>query len=87
MDYLSTLIETATEIGSAKALETLGLTSGEISQNKALQLYGSWFAQADKTGRIRPIRIGEGRNGKRIYRVVDILSLRAKDAAQAMLKI
>lgn len=87
MDYLATVIETAMEIGATKALENLGLTSGEISQNKALQLYGSWFAEADREGRIRPIRIGEGRNGKRTYRVTDILALRTKDAAKAMLKI
>ena len=87
MDYLATVIETAMEIGATKALENLGLTSGEISQNKALQLYGSWFAEADREGRIRPIRIGEGRNGKRTYRVTDILALRTKDAAKAMLKL
>ena len=80
------MITTAVELGSAKTLEALGLSSGEISQKRALKIYGTWFALADKEGRIRPVRIGDGRTGKRVYRVVDILALKTKDAAKAFLK-
>lgn len=87
MDPLERMITTAVELGSAKTLEALGLSSGEISQKRALKIYGTWFANADKEGRIRPVRIGDGRTGKRVYRVVDILALKTKDAARAFLKI
>ena len=60
MSNLETLIQTCIEIGSAKTLETLGVSSGEISQRRA---------------------------GTRWYRVVDILKLKAADAARAELKL
>lgn len=83
---LETLIQTCVELGSAKTLETLGLSAGEISQRKARDTYGKYFMDADKAGRIHPCRIESGRCGTRYYRVVDILSLKAMDAARAELK-
>lgn len=83
---LEILIQTCVELGSAKTLETLGLSSGEISQRRARDVYGKYFTDADKEGRIRPCRIEDGRCGTRYYRVVDILSLKAMDAARAELK-
>ena len=83
---LEILIQTCVELGSAKTLETLGLSSGEISQRKARDVYGKYFMDADRDGRIRPCRIESGRCGTRFYRVVDILSLKAMDAARAELK-
>ena len=83
---LTTLIQTCIELGTASALETLGITSGEISQRKARDVYGKWFSDADRSGRIRPCRIEEGRAGTRWYRVVDILSLKAEDSVPASLK-
>ena len=85
MNY-ETLIRTCAELGTAQTLETLGVSSGEISRSKAVQVYGSWFTDADAKGRIRPIRVGKGRNGTKWYRVVDILNLRAQDALRAELK-
>ena len=86
MSNLETLIQTCIEIGSAKTLETLGVSSGEISQRRARDVYGKYFMDADRTGRIRPCRIEEGRSGTRWYRVIDILALKAADAARAELK-
>ena len=80
------LIETCIELGSAKTLETLGVSSGEISQRRARDVYGKYFMDADRAGRIRPCRIEDGRAGTRWYRVVDILALKAADAARAELK-
>lgn len=85
-DNLEILISTCIELGTARTLETLGLSSGEISQRKARDTYHKWFMDADKAGRIRPCRIEPGRAGTRYYRVVDILALKAKDAARAELK-
>lgn len=83
---LEILIQTCVELGSAKTIETLGLSSGEISQRKARDTYHKWFMDADREGRIRPCRIENGGRGTRYYRVVDILSLKAMDAARAELK-
>ena len=86
MSNLETLIQTCIELGSAKTMETLGISSGEISQRRARDVYGKYFMDADRAGRIRPCRIEDGRAGTRWYRVVDILALKATDAARAELK-
>lgn len=86
MSALETLISTCVELGSAKTMEALGVSSGEISQRRARDVYGKYFTDADRAGRIRPCRIEEGRAGTRWYRVVDILALKAADAAKAQLK-
>lgn len=82
---LQRLVETASELGAARLAESLGLTAGEISQRQALKLYGSWFALALRDQRLRPTRIEAGHAGTRWYRVVDILTLKTADAAQAQL--
>ena len=86
MTNIERLIETCIELGSAKTMETLGVTSGEISQRRARDVSGKYFTDADKAGRIRPCRIEDGRAGTRWYRVVDILKMKAADAARAELK-
>ena len=86
MDYIKTVIESAFAAGVAFAQEQLGLTSGEISQRKARDTYGKWFADAAAKGRIRPSRVEDGRTGTRWYRVTDILQLKTKDAAQAQIR-
>lgn len=79
------LVKTATETGVALALETLGQSAGEISQRKARDIYGKWFADAERDGRIRPARVDNGRNGTRHYRVVDITRLKTADLVRAEL--
>lgn len=86
MRNLETLIQSCIELGSARTLECLGVSSGEVSQRKARDVYGKWFVDADRTGRIRPCRVEDGRAGTRWYRVVDILALKVADAARAELK-
>jgi hypothetical protein len=85
MDYLKTVIDNAAAMGAASVLETLGLTSGEISQRRARDTYGKWFLDATARGRLRPCRVEDGRTGTRWYRVVDILALKTRDAARAEL--
>ena len=85
MNNLETLIQTCIELGSARTMETLGISSGEISQRRARNVYGKYFMDAEKAGRIRPCRVEDGRTGTKWYRVVDILSLKARDAARAEL--
>lgn len=87
MNTLEELVKTAAAMGAAQVLETLGLTAGEISQRKARDIYGKWFADAEKAGRIRPARIDNGRNGTRHYRVVAIQELRTADLIRAELQL
>ena len=86
MRNLEILVKTCCELGAAQTIENLGLSSGEISRHKAIAVYGQYFVDAERDGRIIPVRVGQGRNGKKYYRVVDILSLKAKDALRAELK-
>lgn len=86
MENLERLIQTCVELGTAKTLECLGVSSGEISQRKARDTYGKWFVDADRAGRIRPCRVDDGRNGTRHYRVVDILQVKVQDSVRAELK-
>ena len=46
-------------------------------------MYGKWFREAVKAGRLKPVSVGVGRNGRRQYAVRDILALRAEDAARS----
>ena len=82
---LERLITTCTELGAAKAIENLGLSAGELSSRKAREIYGTWFTDAVKANRLRPCRVENGHRATRWYKVTDILTLKAADAAQATL--
>ena len=86
MTNLERLISTCVELGSARTMESLGVTSGEISQRRARDIYGKYFTDAVSQGRLRPCRVEDGRAGTKWYRVVDILALKAYDAARAEVK-
>lgn len=86
MGNLDTLIKTCVELGSAQTIEALGLAPGEISGSRAKAVYGKYFLDAVKQGRLRPVQVGQGHRGRKMYRIVDILSLKAKDAIPAELK-
>ena len=83
MTNLERIITTSSELGAARAMEALGLTSGELSQRQALKTYGKWFQDALAAHRLNPVRVEDGRAGTRWYRVVDILALKVKDAVRA----
>lgn len=83
MSNLEALVQSAAAQGAAQVIETLGLSSGVICQGKARSIYGSWFLDAVKQGRLRPCRIGKGPRGVRHYRIVDILQLRTTDYMRA----
>ncbi len=87
MDNLERIVESAAAMGAAKVLEALGITAGEISQRQARKTYGKWFADAERTGRIQPARVDQGRNGTRHYRVVAIQELRTADLVRAELQL
>ena len=74
-----------TEISLAvnTALTQLGITSGELTYAGALKVYGQWFANAVRNGRIAPIRFGEGKTPTKWYSVADILAYKAVELEEA----
>lgn len=83
MSNLEQLVKSAFEAGQATMAEALGVTPGEISQRQARKIFGKWFDDAARTGRITPSRVGEGRNGIKHYRVVEITTLKTADHFKA----
>lgn len=83
MDLGEEIITAIAEEAVVRALTTLGISSGEISQRRARDIYGKWFVDAVNSGRITPCRVDNGRNGTKHYRVADILTVKANDLAQA----
>lgn len=83
---IETLITTCVELGSARTLEALGISAGEISQRKAKAVYGKWFIESERMGRLHPCRTGAGKTATRWYRVADILARKAADCAEAELR-
>lgn len=63
-----------------------GMTSGEVSSRKAVELYGKWFKEAVAKGRLFPCRVGDGANSTKWYSIEQILRLRAEDEAPAEIK-
>lgn len=84
---LQVLIRSCTELGAVSVIEQLGLHSGEMSHRKARDIYGKWFEDAVKDGRLHPCRVEEGEKGRRMFRVVDILNLKVYDASRADLTL
>lgn len=76
---LSDIIKTAVSQGIREYEASKG---GEVSHNKALQMYGSWFADAVSKNLIRGVRRGGKKNSKITYQVKDIEALRAKEIAE-----
>lgn len=83
MQYLERIVKESAAMGTAQTLEALGVSAGELSQRKARAVYGKWFTDAERAGRIHPSRVDNGRNGTRHYRVVEIQELRVADLIRA----
>lgn len=87
MNALQELITSSMELGSARTIEVLGLSSGEISQRRAAKVYGKWFTDAVLAGQIRPARVEDGKAGTRWFRVADILKEKVRQAAVYEIKL
>ena len=86
MEITKGIIQDIASCAAVQVMEALGVSSGRISQRQAEDGYGRWFRDAVKDRRIKPVSIGDGKNGKKLYAVRDILALRAEDAARASLE-
>ena len=69
------------------ALETLGLSSGEISQSRAREIYGQDFLLLVRAGKIKPCRCGDGKTGTKWYRVADILAARESERQKSSIQL
>lgn len=76
------VIEAASAAGAARAIEALGIHSGEMSYREAQRTYGNWFVRAVNAGQIPCAHTG---TRKRYYRLVDILQAKLDDRAEAYL--
>lgn len=83
MELGEEIITTIAEEAVVRALTSLGITSGEISQRKARDLYGKWFMECVDAGRIKPCRVDNGIRGTKHYRIADILTVKAFDLSKA----
>lgn len=82
MDNLTRAFRCAMDLGYNEALVQNGLSDGTVSWSQARKVYGDWFYEAAKSGRLKPAyqRVA---GGTKKYAVRDILALRAEDAAEA----
>lgn len=86
MSNLEALVQSAAAQGAAQVIETLGLSAGEISFRRARDIYGKWFTDAVKNGRVHPSRVDDGPRGIRRFRIVDIQQLKTADLMRAELQ-
>lgn len=80
-------IKTIAQAAAVEVLTALGMTSGEISRNQALRVYGVWFKDAEAAGRVHPVRVGVGKTGTKWYAVSDLLAARAADMSKAQAQL
>lgn len=73
------LIETAVELGATTALVAAGLQTLEITQTQALKVYGGWFRDAVRDGKVRPCRVDTGHRGTKWYSREEILAAKTYD--------
>lgn len=85
MELTKGIIQDIVACATVATMEALGVTSGHISQRKAEEVYGSWFKEMVRRGKLKPSSVGDGKNGTRRYSVRDILALRAEDKSKASL--
>ena len=84
MHNIQDILRDAAQMGAVKALESVGLTTGEISQRQAYETYGrKYICEMVESGRLRPSHIGNGKTGTIRYAISDILACRTADKIQA----
>ena len=74
-----------TEISLAvtTAMTQMGLSSGELTYSAATKVYGQWFVNAVRNGRIEPSRIGNGKTATKWFSIADILAYKAVEIENA----
>lgn len=75
--------KTEISLAVATTLVQMGAASGELTYAAATRVYGTWFTNAVKTGKLQPIRMGSGRGATRWFSVADILAYKAAELEMA----
>ena len=83
---LQQMIAAAFAQGAAWADTMAGRHSGEITARQARKVYGKWFTDAVAQRRLSPARVEDGRSGRHLFSISDILALKVEEAARAELK-
>lgn len=88
MELTKTTIHAIAGAAAVEVLRALGVSSGELNYTQAAEVYGKWFEDAVKAGRLKESHRGEGKTGRRWFSVADILVLKADETmrAEAQLK-
>lgn len=63
----------------------LGIGETEMSYTRASQKYGQFFRDMVRSRRLRPCRVGNGKNGTHWFAVKDILALKNEEEDKASL--
>jgi hypothetical protein len=75
------------ELTMIQMADMLGVGKTEMSYSKASATFGKFFRDMVKSGKLKPCRYGEGRNGTHWYSLRDILSLRYEEEMKAVIPI
>lgn len=63
----------------------LGIGDTEVSYTQGSARFGSFFRDMVHRGKLKPCRVGQGRNGTHWYSVRDIVNLKAEEESKAKL--
>jgi len=77
-------LQTFGRLIATQTCELFGVNT-ELSYSRASAEFGQFFRDMVRSGRLKPIRTGNGKNGTNWYSVSDILALRAEEEAKAKL--
>lgn len=85
MNNVQRIVKDAARMGADLALASVGKIPDEISRSEAIKLYGQPFTDLIKRGKIEPVRMGNGRNGKHYYNRHDINAALAAETIERVL--
>ena len=74
-----------TSLNLQKQLKRTEISLAVTTDTAAVKVYGQWFANAVRNGRIEPSRIGNGRTATKWFSIADILAYKAVEIENAQL--
>ena len=85
MNEVQKIIKDAARMGADLALASVGKIPDEVSRREAIKLYGQPFVDLVKRGKLEPVRVGNGNNGKHYYNRHDINAALAAETVERVL--
>ena len=77
-------IQAISQLGALTACDLFGVNT-EMSYSRASGEFGQFFRDMVRCGKLKPSRVGNGKNGTRWFSVRDIIALRAEEESKATL--